>query len=354
MVEQPTAVRGLVVDDDPDVIALLTTLLRRRGIVAESAGDGGEAAALLRANEYDLAFIDLGLPHVSGERLLRDIEGGSLKRPVSVALISAAANLANVSHGTWARNVTLLSKPFASSDVASFIDRAFGAAEREAAPRPIVLGGSGLWCQAATLVATRRGGRCITAPTAQRIGELCETDRPLAVVLGPPIDPLEILQIVSQVKEGPGGSDIAVFVAMMGEDAERTADLLTLGVDRVVSIAGGVLGLSEELLRVANLTRRVHRRVPLATKVLLHAEQAIHLGQTFDVGEGGIGVEMSEDRPQVRTVIAEFTLPGDDSPISAHSEVAWVDPRSPAKGRLGLRFTDVIGAERIRSYVASL
>ena len=39
------SVRGLVVDDDPGVIAFLSTVLRRRGIEAECAANGGEAAA---------------------------------------------------------------------------------------------------------------------------------------------------------------------------------------------------------------------------------------------------------------------------------------------------------------------
>lgn len=346
-------VRGLIVDDDPLVVAFLTTLLRKRGIEAESAGDGEEAKALLREGEFDLAFIDLNLPRISGERLLRDIECGSLRRPVSLALISAAANLVDVSHGSWARNVSLLAKPFSVSDVTTFIDRAFLGEARESSPRTIILGGSGLWCEAASHVATRRGGHCTIAEDVKEIPVSCRRENPLAVVLGPPTDPADIVEIVSQVKNGPGGAGISVFVAQMKEDPALTVDLLTLGVDRVVSLANGVQALSEELLRVANLKRRAHRRVPLDTRVLLHSDQDILAGKAFDIGEGGIGVELGAERPATKSVIAEFTLPGDDTVISAHSEVAWADARSPALGRFGLRFTEVLGAERIRSYVAS-
>ena len=349
--ESTPTLRGLVVDDDPAVVGFLETLLRRRGIVSESAEDGEAAAALLRRRQYDLAFIDLLLPRSSGETLIRQFESGALKRPVSLAVISAAPNLAGVSHAGWARDVTLLSKPFSVADVGTFIDHSFTGAPREAPRRPLVFAGGGLWLEAASVVALRRGAPSIVATDVGRILELCEEESPVAVILGPPTDPHRVAGIAQQIKASRHGADIAIFVALPNRDPELTASLLSAGVDRVLSVRFGVAQLTEEILRVANLRRRVHRRVSFSAPVLLHGEGSTHRASAFDLAEGGMGVSFVDEHPAGRQLLAEFNLPDDPAPLVMPAEIAW---RETTGGRLGLRFTGDEGRERLRGFVATL
>src|SRR5438477_8388363 len=112
-----STVRAIVVDSDRHIREYLCELLARRSIDADAVTDGAEAALLLRENEYDLAFLSLQLPVMSGELIVKLIERGTLKRPVSLALMSSATELAAISDAEWTSDVTLLAKPFATNDV---------------------------------------------------------------------------------------------------------------------------------------------------------------------------------------------------------------------------------------------
>lgn len=76
-----------VVAEDHDVTRQgLQTLLAHRleARVAETTGDGLEVIPLLKEHEPDLLVLDLGLPHLNGLEILRQIESLSLKTRVVV------------------------------------------------------------------------------------------------------------------------------------------------------------------------------------------------------------------------------------------------------------------------------
>ncbi|AIQ11245.1 response regulator transcription factor [Paenibacillus durus] len=76
----------LVVEDDADINRLLCTLLNKQGYRTESAFSGSEAKLLLSMQGYDLVVLDLMLPGMSGEELIKDIRSHSF---VPVIVISA-------------------------------------------------------------------------------------------------------------------------------------------------------------------------------------------------------------------------------------------------------------------------
>jgi two-component system LytT family response regulator len=83
--------RCLVVDDDPLVCELMESFLARVEGVEFSlqASDGVTALSLLTAGGIDTAFIDLNLPGLDGESLLR-----ALPRSLPVVVISASDHFA--------------------------------------------------------------------------------------------------------------------------------------------------------------------------------------------------------------------------------------------------------------------
>jgi two-component system LytT family response regulator len=83
--------RCLVVDDDPLVCELLESFLARVEGVEFSlqAADGVTALSLLTGGGIDVAFIDLHLPGMDGESLLR-----ALPRSLPVVVISASDHFA--------------------------------------------------------------------------------------------------------------------------------------------------------------------------------------------------------------------------------------------------------------------
>ncbi len=63
--------RVLIVDDDPSYSRLLQALLTRAGFAIETAPDGPTAIALLRADDFAVALIDLAMPGMDGVETAR-------------------------------------------------------------------------------------------------------------------------------------------------------------------------------------------------------------------------------------------------------------------------------------------
>jgi DNA-binding response OmpR family regulator len=63
--------RTLLVEDDPALGPALKRGLEQRGFVVDLVSDGQAADAAVRARRYDVILLDLGLPRVEGETLLR-------------------------------------------------------------------------------------------------------------------------------------------------------------------------------------------------------------------------------------------------------------------------------------------
>jgi two-component system copper resistance phosphate regulon response regulator CusR len=72
---QSPAMRVLVVDDSERVRKTLATGLRAHGMAIETAADGAEALAMLRALPFDLVVLDLMMPRVDGVQVLQALKG---------------------------------------------------------------------------------------------------------------------------------------------------------------------------------------------------------------------------------------------------------------------------------------
>jgi CheY-like chemotaxis protein len=77
----------LVVDDAPDVLDVITMLLRLEGADAVGASNGLDALAIYRGDHFDVVVIDLGLPDIPGEVLIRAIIAAA-RRPLKVVVIT--------------------------------------------------------------------------------------------------------------------------------------------------------------------------------------------------------------------------------------------------------------------------
>ncbi len=69
--------RILVVDDEPHILATLAANLRARGYEVDTASDGTEALALARSGPPDAAIVDLGLPGIDGNEVIRRLRDWS-------------------------------------------------------------------------------------------------------------------------------------------------------------------------------------------------------------------------------------------------------------------------------------
>lgn len=79
----------LIVEDDTYIRELYEDIFREEGVVVESAADGEEGLAKIKAGKYNLILLDIVLPKMDGLDILRQIKKAKLK----VAPIVVLTNL---------------------------------------------------------------------------------------------------------------------------------------------------------------------------------------------------------------------------------------------------------------------
>lgn len=80
----------LVVDDEPDVLdALKSSLERRRDIQVAIAKDGEEALKVLEKESQDLVVLDLVMPKINGEELLKRMRKNFKTEKIPVIISTA-------------------------------------------------------------------------------------------------------------------------------------------------------------------------------------------------------------------------------------------------------------------------
>jgi response regulator RpfG family c-di-GMP phosphodiesterase len=72
-IEPPSAMRVLIVDDEPSVRKLLTVMLEQTAIPYKSASSGEEALQFLSSGPFDAIICDLQMPGMSGMDLLAQV-----------------------------------------------------------------------------------------------------------------------------------------------------------------------------------------------------------------------------------------------------------------------------------------
>jgi two-component system, OmpR family, response regulator len=105
----------LVVDDTKNIRTLLTTCLELNGNEVITASTGLEALELFESEKFDLAFLDIKLPEISGTEVLRRVRTIGINVPV--VIMTAYATVKNAVECTKLGAVAYLQKPFTADKV---------------------------------------------------------------------------------------------------------------------------------------------------------------------------------------------------------------------------------------------
>jgi CheY-like chemotaxis protein len=111
----------LVIEDAPDVLDVLTTLFRLEGAVVVGAANGRDALAVYRGDRFDVAVIDLGLPDIPGEVLIRTMIT-TARRPLTVVVITGEGEPA-LSRAVEAGANAIFIKPCEWGHVLTYLNR---------------------------------------------------------------------------------------------------------------------------------------------------------------------------------------------------------------------------------------
>jgi DNA-binding response OmpR family regulator len=79
----------LVVDDDPEIVALLTTRLTHRGYKVSSASDGHRAVELAKRERPALIILDVMMPGKSGWEVAKDLKHDPVTKDIKIVMLSA-------------------------------------------------------------------------------------------------------------------------------------------------------------------------------------------------------------------------------------------------------------------------
>jgi response regulator RpfG family c-di-GMP phosphodiesterase len=111
-VPHPTAASLLIVDDEAHVREVLKATFTGSGYQVEEVDNGADAVAVVTARPYDVMLLDMDLPQLSGDEVLRRVRKGSASPHLKVIVLSGQGDGDHLAGTLFAGADDFLPKPF--------------------------------------------------------------------------------------------------------------------------------------------------------------------------------------------------------------------------------------------------
>jgi DNA-binding response OmpR family regulator len=85
----------LVVDDDPEIVAMLSARLSKRGYKVSTASDGHKAIELAKRERPDVVLLDVMMPGKSGWEVARALKQDPVTQGSKIVMVSAIGEKTN-------------------------------------------------------------------------------------------------------------------------------------------------------------------------------------------------------------------------------------------------------------------
>ena len=105
----------LVVEDNPELVALLKRVLSEHGYSVRSARDGESGLSSALTNAPDLLILDVGLPHRNGFEVVRELRRKGIHAPT--LMLTARGEIADRVTGLESGADDYLTKPFDTDEL---------------------------------------------------------------------------------------------------------------------------------------------------------------------------------------------------------------------------------------------
>jgi two-component system copper resistance phosphate regulon response regulator CusR len=102
--------RILIAEDEPRIVAFLEKGLRASGYTTVAVGTGPDAVALARDEQFDLLILDLGLPGLDGQQVLKHVRERGEQLPVII--LTARDGVSDTVAGLEGGANDYMTKPF--------------------------------------------------------------------------------------------------------------------------------------------------------------------------------------------------------------------------------------------------
>lgn len=119
----------LIVDDTKNIRFLLQKCLELEGYEVKSADNGRTGYEMICSEPFDLIFLDIKLPEISGTEVLRRIRREGVLTPV--VIITAYPTVKNAVECTQLGSIAYLQKPFTAARLHTVIEEIADAVRRK-------------------------------------------------------------------------------------------------------------------------------------------------------------------------------------------------------------------------------
>ena len=112
----------LIVEDDPDLMALTQMILQTAGHLVMTASTGQMALNWIANSKPDLVVLDVGLPDMTGIEVCKKIKSDSLTRKIPVIILTANVDNQTQMHANITAHADLfLNKPINNKDLSEAV-----------------------------------------------------------------------------------------------------------------------------------------------------------------------------------------------------------------------------------------
>ena len=105
----------LIIEDDQPILRFLSDALKEEGFVVDAVSSGSQGLGAIKSHLPDLVILDLGLPDISGETVLKKIRTDFPELPVII--LTAKVGVANIVEGLHLGADDYIEKPFDAQEL---------------------------------------------------------------------------------------------------------------------------------------------------------------------------------------------------------------------------------------------
>ena len=102
----------VIADDEPHVLRSLEFILKKQGYNVITAVNGEEALEKVRGNEPDLVFLDIQMPKMDGNSVLRHLRDDPKYKDLYIVMITAKGQEADRLHSLESGANEYVTKPY--------------------------------------------------------------------------------------------------------------------------------------------------------------------------------------------------------------------------------------------------
>lgn len=116
----------LIVDDEEHIHKIVKKILNAPGLDLFSAMDGVEAIRQAAEVQPDLILLDINMPHMDGNEVMRDLRKNDATRPIPVIMLTGNGEVIDRMVGYELGVQDYITKPFQMDDLRQRIESVIG------------------------------------------------------------------------------------------------------------------------------------------------------------------------------------------------------------------------------------